>query len=141
MEYRAKITKEGSATLAEFPDCSGCQTFAESGQDIAAVAKEALEGWLETHLAFGDVPPRPKARTGLAVRVNVQLSVKIELRLARHEKKLTQAALAKLAGVSQQMIAKVENPDYDAGLDVIEKVARALDCNVSIAFSKIRKSA
>ena len=29
MRYVALLTKEGAQTLAEFPDCPGCQTFAE----------------------------------------------------------------------------------------------------------------
>jgi len=139
MEYRAKITHEGRQTLAEFPDCPGCQTFVDPGEDIGAAAEEALEGWLESHLAHGEAPPAPKARTGLAVRVNAQLAVKLALRWARQESGLSQAAVARLAGVSQQMIAKVEHPDYSPGLDVIERVAKALGRAVSIDLPHVPK--
>jgi len=47
MEYPAVLTTEGPRTLAAFPDCPGCQTFAEADEDILARAQEALEGWLE----------------------------------------------------------------------------------------------
>jgi predicted RNase H-like HicB family nuclease len=51
MQYTAFLTKEGKQTLAEFPGCPGCQTFADPGEDIAERAEEALAGWLEAHLA------------------------------------------------------------------------------------------
>lgn len=81
----------------------------------------------------------PKARTGLAVRVNAQLAVKLALRWARQEGRLSQTAVARLAGVSQQMIAKVEHPDYSPGLDVIERVAKALGRAVSIELPRAQK--
>lgn len=62
MRYAAIITKEGRNTLAEFPDCPGCQTFAEPGESIAAQAQDALMGWLAAHLATGEVAPRPSRR-------------------------------------------------------------------------------
>jgi DNA-binding XRE family transcriptional regulator len=139
MEYRAKVTHEGRQTLAEFPDCPGCQTFVDAGEDIGEAAAEALELWLESHLAHGEVPPMPRARTGRMVRVNAQLAVKLALRWARQESGLSQAAVARLAGVSQQMIAKVEHPDYSPGLDVIERVARALGRAVSIELPHVPK--
>jgi predicted RNase H-like HicB family nuclease/DNA-binding XRE family transcriptional regulator len=141
MEYRAKITREGKYTLAEFPDCPGCQTFSEPKENIEDVAREALEGWLETHLQNGEVPPAPKARSGLPIRVNAMLAVKIALRRARAEKEMTQAQVAKLAGVTQQMIAKAEHPDHGVGLDVIERVAVALGCDLDIDLRPRLKSA
>jgi DNA-binding XRE family transcriptional regulator/predicted RNase H-like HicB family nuclease len=134
MEYRATITHEGSQTLAEFPDCHGCQTFVAAGENIESAASEALECWLESHLAHGEAPPSPKASSGTPIRLNAQLAVKLQLRWARNRKGFTQAQVAKLAGVSQQMVAKVENPDYSAGLDLIERIAKALGCDVNVQF-------
>ena len=39
MRYTAVVTKEGKQTLAEFPGCPGCQTFADPGEDIAERAR------------------------------------------------------------------------------------------------------
>lgn len=139
MQYRARITLEGNQRLAEFPDCPGCQTFVGPGEDIAAAAAEALEVWLESHLAHGEVPPAPRARSGLPVRVSGQLATKVGLRMARHKKGLSQAQVARLAQLSQQMVAKVENPDYAAGLDVIERVAKALGYELSIELVPPRR--
>ena len=60
MHYTAIVTKEGKQTLAEFPGCPGCQTFADPGEDVAERAEEALAGWLEAQLVSGQAPPEPK---------------------------------------------------------------------------------
>jgi predicted RNase H-like HicB family nuclease len=50
--------KVGDQVL-RFPDCPGCQTFAEPGEDVESVAREALEGWLAVNLEDGKAPPKP----------------------------------------------------------------------------------
>lgn len=40
------VTYEGTRTLVEFPEAPGCQTFAEAGESIEQLGREALEGWL-----------------------------------------------------------------------------------------------
>jgi predicted RNase H-like HicB family nuclease len=59
MQYPAYIRREGSRRLLSFPDCPGCESFAEPSEDAYAVAQEALEAWLEGVLAARDVPPLP----------------------------------------------------------------------------------
>lgn len=136
MQYPAVITREGKNTLAQFPDCPGCQTFAGPGQDIAAKAVDALEGWLASSLAHGDVPKRPRRHAGRVIQVAVpaNLAAKLELRWARHKAGLTQGQVAQRAGVSQAMVAKVEAPGYRPSLDVLEKIARALGKRVRVAL-------
>lgn len=58
VEYVAALTREGAQTLIEFPACPGCQTFADPDEDVAAVAREALEGWLEAR----EAQPLPRAQ-------------------------------------------------------------------------------
>ena len=143
MRYAALTHREGRHTLAEFPDCPGCQTFAESGQDIAEQAREALEGWLESHFVGKRrlVTPRPSARARarkgqriLWVDISPDLSVKLQLRWAREDAGLTQAELARRAGVSQQMVSKIESPDYHPSLDTIERVTKALGVRLSVTL-------
>jgi len=139
MRYPARITKEGRHTLAEFPDCPGCQTFAEPGQNIAEEAHEALEGWLGAHLVAGDAPPLPPRRAPrgkvLWVDVPPRLATKLYLRWARQAAGLTQAQLAKRAGVFQQAIAKLEHPDSNPTLDTLERVARALGARLEVSVT------
>ena len=135
MRYIAAITHEGSATLAEFPDCPGCQTFVRKGdgQAIEAMASEALHGWLESMLVAGDEIPFPSERmrvpkgaTSLAIDVSPSLAIKIKLRLARQRAHLTQADVAARAGLTQQQVARVENPTMSSSLKTLEKIAKAL---------------
>lgn len=133
MEYVAVVTKEGRRWLAEFPDCPGCQTFAETETALRGAAKEALEGWLEAHLELRRVPPRPKARrrapTGARlwhVAVDPALAVAVQIRIARDDAQLSQAELAAKAGVSQQQIAKLERPGENPTIATLKKVANAL---------------
>jgi putative transcriptional regulator len=142
MHYVAYISREGRHTLAEFPDCPGCQTFSD-GEDLAEVAREALEGWLEAHLVDGQVPPRPVEHTGApagssVARISVRpgLAAALQIRWARHDAGLSQGALGKLASVSQQQIAKLEDPDENPSLETLARVARALGLEVNVGFER-----
>lgn len=137
MEFAAKVTREGKYTLAEFPDCPGCQTFVEGRASIEVAAAEALAGWLDANLGRDLVPPRPKRHVGkqfIQVPVPAMLSVRIELRWAREEEQLTQAQLAKRIGVSQQQIQKLEGAGSNPTLETLEKVAEGLGRRLSIAL-------
>ena len=139
MRYPAIITKEGKARLASFPDCPGCQTEAGPGRDIGVEAADALAGWLEAHLVLGRVPPHPAKRKPkgkvIWVEVPAKLAIKLLLRWARNEAGYTQAQLAKRAKISQQMVAKLEHPDYNPTLEALERVAAALGSRLDVGLS------
>ena len=138
MQYDAIITREGKHHLIEFPDCPGCQTFAETEKEVLATAQEALEGWLEAHLVSGRVPPRPARRTHsrvLCVPVSSRLSAALLIRWGRQDQKLTQGELARRADVSQQQIAKLEDSDGNPTLGTLERVAAALGMRTTVDFA------
>jgi transcriptional regulator with XRE-family HTH domain/predicted RNase H-like HicB family nuclease len=143
MHYEAFVSRDGDTFLIEFPDCAGCQTFADTADDVASMAQEALEGWLEANLADRRVPPVPtrhKAPLGtslLRVRVNPVLTIALEVRWIRQERGLSQGDLARMVGVTQQAIAKLEDPDANPTLETIQKVATALDMQVSLSLESI----
>lgn len=143
MRYAAIITKEQGSTLARFPDLPGCQTQADEGESIETQARDAMVGWLETSLAVGAAPPRPKKRAPTAKRilwvdVPPRLAVMLTIRWARLDAGLTQAELARRAGVSQPMVAKLENPDANPSIETLEKVARALGARLEVTMHPIR---
>jgi predicted RNase H-like HicB family nuclease/DNA-binding XRE family transcriptional regulator len=135
MEYRARLTKEGSNWLVEFPDCPGCQTFGASKGEALRMGQDAVEGWLESHLSSGQIPPHPKAKRGTPIAIGPTLAVVLQLRWARADQGLTQAAVAKRAGVTQQAIAKLEHPDGNPTLSTLEKVAVALGLRLDVQLN------
>lgn len=129
MDYVAKLTREGRHWLVDFPDCPGCQTFANSKNEALEMAADALAGWLASILKHGELPPVPKSRAGQTmapVPVPARLVAVITIRLRRARLGLTQRQLPERLGVSQQQVAKLEDPDTNSSLASIEKAMRAL---------------
>ena len=138
MRYAAFITHEGDATLAEFPDAPGCQTFTR-GKQVRERAREAIEGWLEAQLEDRATPPRPSSRVKAPkgatldwISIDPILAVRLALRRAREDAGLTQAALAKKMGISQQAYAKLESPDANLTMDTLLRAAKALGMRVEL---------
>lgn len=144
MRYPAIITHEGDATLAEFPDCPGCQTFSRPSDDdggIETMAREALELWISGCLNDGEELPVassdltvPEGGSILQVEISPALALKIGMRQARKRAGLTQSQLAERAGVTQQQVARLESPDSNPTLDLLERIARALGVSLSVEF-------
>lgn len=140
MQYPAYITRDHNRTLVSFPDCPGCDTFAEPEEDVYTVGHEALEAWLEAVLAARDVPPLPgtiatesrKRVVIVMVTVSPVLSARVQIRNRREEFGISQQQLAGAVGVSQQAIAKIESPDANVRLDTLERVAAALGLEVDL---------
>jgi transcriptional regulator with XRE-family HTH domain len=61
------------------------------------------------------------------------------VRWARQDRGLSQKALGDLAGVKQQQIAKLENPDENPTLETIKKVARALGLSVNVELQSTER--
>ena len=144
IRYPAIITHEGPATLAEFPDAPGCQTFTRR-QNIRARAQEAIEGWLEAQLEEHETPPRPssrlKARRGTTldwIPINPILAARLALRWAREDAGLTQTELAKRMGVSQQAYAKLESPNANFTMETLSRAAEALGMRVEVDLVRSR---
>ena len=138
MQYIAALKREGPNTLVSFPDCPGCQTFGRTRERAISNAREALEGWLESHLVAGESPPapsRPVARLSsrrVLVSVSPILAVRLQLRWARQSLGLTQSALAKRVGVTRQQIALLEAPDSNVTLRTLERVASAMNLRLEV---------
>lgn len=138
MHYLAVLKREGANTLVSFPDCPGCQTFGRTRERALSNAREALEGWLETHLVAGDAPPEPQliapkpASRRVPVTISPNLAVRLQLRWARQSLGLTQAALAKRVGVTRQQIALLEAPDSNVTLRTLDRVASAMNLTLEV---------
>jgi antitoxin HicB len=124
MEYRARWTQEGHHHLVEFPDLLGCATFGSSEDECRTRAEEALALWLETCVDDGDPVPRPAFADGVPIPIPAPLAFAIQLRWRREELGLSQAAVAKRLGVTQQAYGKLERSDADPRLSTLDKLAR-----------------
>ncbi|MHB1846441.1 MAG: helix-turn-helix domain-containing protein [Deltaproteobacteria bacterium] len=145
MEYIAAVHPEDGEWVVTFPDCPGCVTQVEQQAESISMAREALEGWLEAHLAHGEAPPRPaehrrapKGARLIAVPISLTLSAQLSLRWARQDAGLTQAALAKRVGIGQPQIAKLELPGSNPSLQTLEKVMRALGARLDLRLLRPR---
>src|SRR5262249_58543688 len=101
---------------------------------------EAQGGCLDPTPLWGGAPPQPSTKKlrgkVLWVEVPAGLAVKLLIRWARNDAGLTQAQLAKRAKVTQQMIAKLENPNYNPTLEALETIASALGARLELILAR-----
>src|SRR6267378_5076379 len=115
MERRADLvakgfaTEPGRTTLGEIWD----RWWEKDGSRRRGDSKRAFRQSLEKHLS----------------------GLKLELRWMREDLGLTQAELAKLAGVSQPAIAQLESPDSNPTIDTLNRVARAMGVEIDFRSS------
>ena len=69
--------------------------------------------------------------------MTLQLKIGKTLKQARTTKGLSQAALAKLAGVPQSHISKIETSGVDLRLSSLAEIARALDLELMLVPRKV----
>ncbi len=137
MVYHARtMTDELGRVEIDFPDCPGCQTFADVGEDPIAVAREALDGWLEAHLIDGEAPPQPTAKPAkkraLAVPVSPALAIALQVRWRRQELGLSQSQLGKKLGVTRQQVALLEQPTGNLKVSTLARIAEALGVHLRV---------
>ncbi len=61
-------------------------------------------------------------------------SISTQIISRRNEMGITQKELSGLTGIKQSNISKIENADYNITIEVLEKIANALNCKVQITF-------
>ena len=124
-----------------FPEVDGC--VAETGREtsVAETATLALERHLREQLATGGRIDWPKMHlsprddeTRVHVDVAPGLAIALQVRRLRARRGWSQAELARRVGVSQQQIAKVEDPDMNPTVDTISKLAAAFSEPFVVVF-------
>jgi transcriptional regulator with XRE-family HTH domain len=69
------------------------------------------------------------------------LAVRLQLRWARQDLGLSQAALARRIGVTRQQIALLESPDSNVTLRTLERVAEAMNLDLEIKLTHAQDAA
>jgi ribosome-binding protein aMBF1 (putative translation factor) len=65
-----------------------------------------------------------------------QLEIAYQILQLRKKKNISQAQLAKKIGTKQSNIARMESGQQNFSIDILEKIAEALGCNVKIMFCR-----
>lgn len=65
-----------------------------------------------------------------------QFEIAYQILVLRKKKNISQAQLAKKIGTKQSNVARMEAGQQNFSVDILEKIAEALGCNLSIMFSR-----
>ena len=109
MFYNCIITKEADDFfVVSFPDLPNVTTYGFNKEHALRMAKEALNGVLETEYDYYHPINKPAYKGGFAIEVEPRIAFAIELRNARAER--TQEEVAKDLGMSYQQYQRLEDP-------------------------------
>lgn len=74
---------------------------------------------------------------GLPCRMGLRAVLAVNLRRLRAQKKLSQEGLASLAGINRNYVGMLEREEFAATVDIIEKLAIALDVEPTTLLTPI----
>ena len=133
MVYNCMIEKEEGMFIAQFPDMPNIQTFGNSKEEALAMAKEALEGCLESDISRGIPIPPPAFTGGYPVSVASHIKLPLQLRELRGEQ--SQTDIARRLGLSYQAYQRLENPrKANPTIKTLEKIARIYGRELTISL-------
>jgi antitoxin HicB len=124
MVYHCTIEKEGGEFIAQFPDMPNIVTCGFSHEEVLAMAKEALDGCMESNVACGIEIPPSSFDGGYPVPVASNIVVAMRLRELRGSQ--SQTDIARRLGLSYQSYQRLENPrKSNPIIKTLERIARA----------------
>ena len=133
MVYRCVIEKEGNEYIAQFPDMPNVVTCGFTHEEALAMAKEALEGCLESDISRGLPVPAPVYAEGYPVTVASHIALSLRLRDLRGGQ--SQTDIARKLGLSYQAYQRLENPrKANPTVKTLEKIARLYGRELSISL-------
>jgi len=133
MVYYCKIKKEGNEYIVRFPDMTNIVTCGFTREEALAMAKEALEGCLESDISHGNPVPPPVYEKGCPVTVASHIALALKLRELRGGQ--SQTNIAKKLGLSYQAYQRLENPrKANPTVKTLEKIARVYGRELSISL-------
>jgi antitoxin HicB len=133
MVYHCTIKKEGNEFIAQFPDMTNVVTCGFTHDEALAMAKEALEGCLESDISHGKEIPPPTYTDGYPVTVASHIALSLRLRELRGGQ--SQTNIAQKLGLSYQAYQRLENPrKANPTVKTLEKIAHVYGKELSISL-------
>jgi len=133
MVYNCTIEKNGDMLIVQFPDMPNIQTFGYTHEEALAMAKEALEGCLESDISHGNEIPPPAFSGGYPVSVASHIALSLRLRELRGNQ--SQTDIAQKLGLTYQAYQRLENPrKANPTVKTLEKIAHAYGRELNIAL-------
>jgi len=133
MVYHCTIKKEGNEYIAQFPDMTNVVTCGFTRDEALAMAKEALEGCLESDISHGKEIPPPTYTEGYPVTVASHIALSLRLRELRGGQ--SQTNIAQKLGLSYQAYQRLENPrKANPTVKTLEKIAHVYGKELSISL-------
>lgn len=131
LKYPAIIHKEDEGYWIEFPDLKGCHTEGDTFSELVENAEEALGGYLgvlfDDKMEIPDPTPGMKGKEIIYIAVPPDVSIPVEFRKLRKEKKLSQTEIAKRINVTQQTYRRFEDVErFNGQIRTIDKIFRAM---------------
>ena len=133
MIYKCTIEKKGNIFIAQFPDMPNVMTCGFTHDEALVMAKEALDGCLESDISRGLPIPPPKYKKGYPITVSNHIVLSLRLRELRGEK--SQSDIANKLGLSYQAYQRLENPrKANPTVKTLEKIARVYGRQLNISI-------
>lgn len=141
LQYTAFVRTVGDGLGFEFPQVPRCFGTAENEDELLVRAKAALEDHLRLELKTSKPPswpgtyevPEVQARR-LHVTVAPALALALQLKRMRLRKGWSQGDVAARAGITQQQVAKLEDPNSNPTFATVSKVAAVFDKPLMVLF-------
>ena len=133
MIYNCTVKKYEDIFWVQFPDMPNIQTYGNTLEHALEMAKEALEGCLESDISRGLPIPPPKYKKGYPITVASHIVLSLRLRELRGEK--SQSDIADKLGLSYQAYQRLENPrKANPTVKTLEKIARVYGRQLNISI-------
>jgi antitoxin HicB len=133
MVYNCTVEKDGKMFIVQFPDMPNIQTYGNTHEEALAMAKEALDGCLESDISRGLPVPSPAYKKGYPVTVASHIVLSLLLRELRGEQ--SQTDIARRLGLSYQTYQRLENPrKANPTIKTLERIAHIYGRELSISM-------
>jgi antitoxin HicB len=136
ISYPVRITREGTALLAQFPDVPIAHTFGDSKEECLRNALEALEtAFIAMMSDRSDIPEPSRIKRGMdSVALPALAEAKISLYREMLAADLRKAELARRLGWHKPQVDRLLDLRHDSRLDQIEQAFAALGKRMRIAI-------